>query len=60
LTSRLLEELAWLFKVESVRENKRGSTSNSMHLFCAALDLEEWAENKRCEELEAQYMGGLE
>jgi hypothetical protein len=60
VNSRLLSELAWLFKVESVRENEHGRISDSMHLFATALDIQELARDKKREELEAEYMGGLE
>jgi hypothetical protein len=59
MNSKLLDELAWLFKVESVRENSHGRQAESFRLFLIARDIEERAQNKRREEFEASYIGDL-
>jgi hypothetical protein len=62
MTSELLFELAWLFQMESIRENnsKKGDGGEAMRLFCISLELNEQAVKKRREEVEAIYMGELE
>jgi hypothetical protein len=62
VNSALLFDLAWLFKVEAVRENNRssGDGGESMRLFCISIELEDKARNKRREEVEAAYMGDIE
>jgi hypothetical protein len=62
MNSELLDELAWLFKIESMRENssKRGDPGEAMRLFCISLEIEERAHRKRRAELEQLYAGDIE